>query len=553
MTPSSATDATPVGEDPNESRVHLQDGVPVEVGPLLAKAGEGRIHAVANRANLVAKIFHTDLAHLDEKLDKVAEMIGSPPTGAVQRDGFVVLAWPSELLYRDGVRVGYLMPRIDTSNAVEIHALSNPSNRSDPLPGAPNWTTGVTWRHLVTTAANLCLAVEVVHRTDAVIGDFQERNILVASTTRVTLVDCDSMQFAATSGRQFPSPLGRPEFTAPELAHADLRTTRRDKSSDLFALAVHVHLLLMAGNHPFLRGTWTGRGEQPNALTLAQRGHWAGGPDSQLATHPLAPPVAFLPDAIRRLFGRAFTDGVRNPAVRPSAAEWRRALTALEVTTCARNAEHQMPVGASCPWCRIEEERRTRRSRAASPNHDLPEQTILPALARPRNNPKSSALAPPVGRRPSAPLATPTTQPPKSARPQPVPPTQASPPQRVTTPMPASVSGPRPAGATRSQQPEKSPWPKRQPAPKKAARPIGDPSEEFGLALFMMFKVVAIPTAILIVILTVWVVIHTIDTVTSRETSHSMGLLTGTSSRVESTSQAVHPSPWVQPDIAMVQ
>ena len=48
-----------------------------------------------------------------------------------------------------------------------------------------------TWSHLVNVAANLCLALESVHRVDAVIGEFQERSILVSDTTRVTLVDCD--------------------------------------------------------------------------------------------------------------------------------------------------------------------------------------------------------------------------------------------------------------------------------------------------------------------------------------------------------------------------
>ena len=59
------------------------------------------------------------------------------------------------------------------------------------------------WLHLVNVAANLCLAVENVHHVDAVIGDFQERNILVNDTTRVTLVDCDSMQFTDAAGHQF--------------------------------------------------------------------------------------------------------------------------------------------------------------------------------------------------------------------------------------------------------------------------------------------------------------------------------------------------------------
>jgi hypothetical protein len=216
-------------------------------------------------------------------------------------------------------------------------------------------------------AANLCLAVATVHRVDAVIGDFQERNILVSDTTRVTLVDCDSMQFTDADGHQFLCGVGRPEFTAPELAGANLSTTAREKPSDLFALAVHIHLLLMAGNHPFLRGEWIGDGDQPDAMTLAKSGQWAGGLRSALRTHPLAPSVAFLPPDIQRLFIRAFTEGARNPAVRPSAAEWLHALQAISIGTCPRG--HQIPAEAlHCPWCAIDDERAKRRSQRAQTN-----------------------------------------------------------------------------------------------------------------------------------------------------------------------------------------
>lgn len=336
-------------------------GTPIQLGAVLASAGEGVIHEVAGRPDLVAKVFHTDLKDLAAKLAKVGAMILTPPDGTVQSDGFVVLTWPTDLLDGHDGTVGYLMPRIDTSNAVEIHTVSNPANRSNPLPSAPQWTRNVTWLHLVNIAANLCLAVETVHRVDAVIGDFQERNILVNDTTRVTLVDCDSMQFTDSAGHRYLCALGRPEFTAPELARANLAVTARDKPSDLFALAVHIHLLLMAGNHPFLRGEWTGVGEQPDALTLAASGQWAGGPGSALLTHALAPPISFLPLDIQRLFIRAFTDGARNPAARPTAAEWRAALSGMQLGTCARG--HQIPVEADpCPWCVIEDQRAARRT-----------------------------------------------------------------------------------------------------------------------------------------------------------------------------------------------
>lgn len=335
-------------------------GVPVRLGSVLASAGEGVIYEVAERPDLVAKVFHPNLRDLGAKLNKVGAMIATPPEGAVQADGFVVLTWPTALLDGNDAAVGYLMPRIDTSYAVEIHTVSNPANRSNPLPGSPTWTPNVTWSHLVNVAANLCLAVDIVHRVNAVIGDFQERNILVNDTTRVTLVDCDSMQFIDDAGRLYPCGVARAEFTAPELAGVNLAATERGKPSDLFALAVHIHLLLLAGNHPFLRGEWTGAGEQPDALTLAASGQWAGGPGSALHTHPLAPPVSFLPDDVHRLFVRAFTEGAKYPHARPTAAEWRDALLRMQLGTCARG--HQIPIEADpCPWCVIDDHRAARR------------------------------------------------------------------------------------------------------------------------------------------------------------------------------------------------
>ncbi|BBY97922.1 hypothetical protein [Mycolicibacterium fallax] len=122
----------------------------------------------------------------------------------------------------------------------------------------------------------------------------------------------------------------------------------------------------MAGNHPFLRGHWTGPGDQPDALTLAKTGQWAGGPRSQLHTHPLAPPVTFLPPDIQRLFVRAFTDGANNPNARPTATEWREALTHIQTTECPRG--HQIPAEADpCPWCTIDNERTNRRQQRATP------------------------------------------------------------------------------------------------------------------------------------------------------------------------------------------
>jgi DNA-binding helix-hairpin-helix protein with protein kinase domain len=359
--------------------LRLETGAPVALGHVLAKAGEGTIYEMVGHPGWAAKVFHPTLTDLDNKLDKVSAMIQASPPGAIQPDGFVVLTWPMHTIADPHGVIGYVMPKISTATSVEIHTMSNPSNRREPPPNAPQWMRHATWGHLINVAANLCLAVEVVHRVDAVIGDFQERNILVSDTTEVTLVDCDSMQFTDPGGRQFLCQVGRPEFTAPELAGLDLRTQARQKPSDLFALAVHIHQLLMAGNHPFLRGEWTGQGEQPTAMALARSGHWAGGPSSLLRTHPMAPPVTFLPGEIQQLFSRAFTVGAGDPSMRPTAGEWRAALQRIHLRSCPRG-DHQIPASCmQCPWCTIDDAREVRRQRTGGiPIGSTSPQKILP-------------------------------------------------------------------------------------------------------------------------------------------------------------------------------
>jgi DNA-binding helix-hairpin-helix protein with protein kinase domain len=102
-------------------------------------------------------VFHPGLKGLADKLDKVTAMTKSPPPGAVQPDGLIVLAWPHQILSDRSGPVGFVMPRIDTRTAVELHIVSNPSNRMDPMPSDPQWTRHATWGHLVNVAANLCL------------------------------------------------------------------------------------------------------------------------------------------------------------------------------------------------------------------------------------------------------------------------------------------------------------------------------------------------------------------------------------------------------------
>lgn len=310
----------------------LDDGSAVAVGTALTEADQGRIYQVLGHADVAVKLFDADTLQLSARLDKVAAMIAAPLVGAVANDGFVIVAWPRRIVLEDGRPVGYLMPRIDAPSVAGVHAQA--------------------WGRRVATAVSLCEVVNLLHGAGIVVGDLQDRRILVSGNDRITLIDCDTMQFVDAAGHQFLSPTSRGDFTAPELASAGSAVTTRAKSSDLFGLAVNIFMLLMGGRHPFRDGVWTGEGTRPDPFTLAASGNWSGGPASRFAADPSAPPATFLPIRVQELFDRAFADGARDPALRPSAVEWREALRRIEIKVCARDPGHEMPVeSARCPWC----------------------------------------------------------------------------------------------------------------------------------------------------------------------------------------------------------
>ncbi len=349
----------------------------LEIGPPLSRGGQGTIHVVLDAPERVLKRFHeAELARASDLEERLRAMVTHRPAGWRETSGHAMLAWPSDVVLDGNRFVGHVMPRLRLADVVELHVLSNPSDRLDPRASTPGWVRGFTWRHLVRTGANLALATDVLHRSDYVVGDFNERNILVRSDTRVTLVDCDSMQVPnPRSGLPFLCGVGRAEFTAPELLDVDIATTPRRASSDLFALAVHIFQLVMEGVHPF-DGVWHGDGEKPRRHQLAQQGLFAYAGDPLLRPRPTAMPFDLLPEEIRELFTRAFVLGAADPDVRPTGREWHDALgrCAADLRTC-RSVERHLhpPHHATCPWCAqsrlvqsLRDEAR-RRERAARP------------------------------------------------------------------------------------------------------------------------------------------------------------------------------------------
>ncbi|HUS15576.1 MAG TPA: hypothetical protein VM536_11245 [Chloroflexia bacterium] len=382
------------------TRYALVSGGALMLGAPLGVGGEATVYGVAGEATRVAKIYR---APSGVRAAKQRAKVARPPEDPAGL-GHLSIAWPTDLVQDgNGTPVGFLMPRAGPSRP--LLALYNPQTR---LEEAPDFT----WEYLLRTATNLARVVRALHAQGYVVGDLNESNLLVSNTALVTLIDCDSVQVpAGADGRIFRCPVGKPEYTPPELQGIDFRMVDRVPAHDHFGLAVLIFLLLMEGVHPFT-GVWMGAGNPPTleANIAAGRCPYVGAPD--IAPPPYGLAFSTLPPDLQALMRRCFGAGHVDPPARPSAADWVTALELAEGTlaTCRVNHRHRYSahLGTDCPWCA-----RIRRLRVPDP-FPLPGQAA-PRAARPtRSTPgvgpraaaDGGASAVWVGSAPAAPTST---------------------------------------------------------------------------------------------------------------------------------------------------
>jgi DNA-binding helix-hairpin-helix protein with protein kinase domain len=368
----------------------------------LGVGGEARVFIVSGRTGLAAKIYHKPTP---QHAAKLAAMLANPPDDPMAGTGHVSIAWPQDLLLSpyDGQRVlGFLMPLV--SDVHPIIDFYNPASRRRQHPL-------FNYVYLLRTARNLAAAIRALHVRGYVIGDVNESNILVSETALVTLVDTDSFQVPdARRGSIYRCPVGKPEFTPPELQGRNFATVDRRPEHDQFGLAVLIFQLLMEGTHPFA-GRYTSAGEPPLLEERIAAGHFPYG----LRRHapyqpmPLAPGFEILPPALAELFVRCFADGHHKPANRPDAPTWLKALQQAEdcLLTCRANDQHCYANHLRvCPWC----ERRDRlRGHDPFPTRQSVQQGqhLRPATAA---HPTAPPVLQPVPRSPAQPV------PPRPAR-----------------------------------------------------------------------------------------------------------------------------------------
>jgi serine/threonine protein kinase len=324
--------------------IRLSTGKPITLEAQLGGGGEGKIYAVAEAPDLVAKVYHPDKVAPDRGL-KLRVMYENPPD--VSHLKYDPIAWPVDLLKspKTSQIVGFLMRRVTQMRS--LHEVYNPKTRREQLPFFDYYG-------LHRTARNLAAAVGILHAKGYVIGDVNESNILVSDRALIALVDTDSFQ-VRDQQRQvtYRCPVGKPEFTPAELQGERFDTIDRSPEHDLFGLGVLLFQLLMEGTHPF-DGVYLNAGEPPPKETRIAAGHFPYNLHAPYRPKPLAPSIAILHPELQRLFWQCFVGGHINPKLRPDPLTWIHALRVAEAefVSCAVNSQHRYGRHLkTCPWC----------------------------------------------------------------------------------------------------------------------------------------------------------------------------------------------------------
>lgn len=340
-------------------------GVTVQTGNRIGGGGEAEVFAIQGQSDLVAKIYHKPTSEHDRKLGL---MVANPPVDPCQsmNPPHTSIAWPRERLYASGGNfAGYVMPAV--KGAVLLLKAFNPAERARTFKVYP-------WSYLHQTAINLAQTVNAIHARGYVIGDLNESNILLFPSTLITMIDTDSFQV-----QHYPCPVGKPEYTPPELQGRNLKTVKRAAEHDCFGLAVLIFQLLMEGNHPF-RARWVGSG--PPLTEVSEKIAQGLFPHGRSPSPKVQPPpgVAFdmLHPAVADLMRRCFEEGHRTPQRRPSPAEWEQVLTTANnaLVPCRHDPTHYYGKHQrDCPWCAA-----IARRAAPKPSTGGTTQTRLPPL-----------------------------------------------------------------------------------------------------------------------------------------------------------------------------
>jgi DNA-binding helix-hairpin-helix protein with protein kinase domain len=298
--------------NPSQSVQTISAKLPCHVEALLGSGGQGDVfRARLGSSALALKWYHPHAATPQQRAALEILIKKGPPS-----DQYL---WPMELCQTPGVPgFGYLMPLREPRFKSGVDLMKR---RIDP-----------SFRVLVSAGLNLAHGFLQLHAKGLCYRDVSFNNVFLDPHTGDVLI-CDNDN-VGIDGQAHSGVLGTPRFMAPEVVRGEaLPCTQTDQ----FSLAVLLFFMFFL-EHPL-------HGEKEAALRcfdlpamtrlygiepvyLADPHNSGNRPvpgihDNVIALWPVYP--VFL----KKLFERAFTKGLRDPAARVKESEWRAALAQL--------------------------------------------------------------------------------------------------------------------------------------------------------------------------------------------------------------------------------
>ena len=306
----------------------------------IGKGGEGEVFAISNMPGFALKTYFPGIVAEREK--KIRAMVS-----ARLADNASMVAFPHQVAVDGrGAFAGFVMRLVEKHK--EIHELQTPSSRQKHFPKAD-------YAFIVRVALNIARVFAQVHATGCVVGDINQRGILVSPTATVALIDADSFQ-VSDGAQRYLCVVGVSEYTPPELQGKSLKTIVRTTDHDAFGLAVCLFQLLCMDRHPF-SGRFIGHGDMPLEKAIADYRFAYSSRSTDMVPPPGAARLDDFTPKIAQLFETTFSPN--HVGKRPSAPAWVEALGELEsaLRVCSRNKLHRYARNAKeCPWCRMENE-----------------------------------------------------------------------------------------------------------------------------------------------------------------------------------------------------
>lgn len=289
--------------------------LPVRVGALLGEGGQAEVyHARVSNSDHALKWYRREYLSADARL---WERLRNAISAGAPSEQFL---WPFDLVATSGGECGgYLMPLKPEGFVSMVEVMRR--------------TVEPTFRTLTWVGFLLAHSFLKLHAAGLCYRDINFGNVFLnPENGDVRIADTDNVDINLRTG----GIRGTPGFMAPEVVRNE---THPNSATDRFSLAVLLFYLFMLG-HPL-------KGKRELKL-----GYQASDPDGSYrlcAEHPVFifdpqddsnrpepglhdAPLNFwsiYPESLRRLFIRAFTEGVRDPEARIMENEWRKELSCL--------------------------------------------------------------------------------------------------------------------------------------------------------------------------------------------------------------------------------